>query len=66
MLVHLLDAFVGVGRALVPRVHIRFVCYFERFVQVVLDGGHGSADGRAPKAMGDQAEVSQAALDARV
>lgn len=37
---------------------------FESFSQVVLEGCEGSADGWSPKAMGDEAEVSQAALNA--
>ena len=38
---------------------------FESFSQVVLKGREGSADSWGPKAMSDEAEVSQAALNAR-
>lgn len=37
---------------------------FESFSQVVLKGREGSADSRGPKAVSDEAEVSQAALNA--
>lgn len=38
---------------------------FESFSQVVLKGREGSADSGGPKAVSDEAEVSQAALNAR-
>lgn len=38
---------------------------FESFSQVVLEGREGSADSGGPKAVSDEAEVSQAALNAR-
>lgn len=40
-----------------------FIQPLEGLHQVVLEGGEGSTDGRAPKAVGDQAEMSQTALD---
>lgn len=44
---------------------IHLVHLFERLVQVVLKWGHGGADGRRAEAVGDEAEVGQAALDSR-
>lgn len=38
---------------------------FESFSQVVLKGREGSADSGGPKAVSDETEVSQAALNAR-
>lgn len=46
-------------------VHEYFIQPLEGLHQVVLEGGEGGADGRAPEAVGDEAEVSQAALNAR-
>ena len=37
---------------------------FESFSQVVLEGREGGADSGSPKAVSDEAEVSQAALNA--
>ena len=44
-------------------VHEHFIQPLEGLHQVVLEGGERCADGRAPEAVGYQAEVSQAALD---
>lgn len=44
-------------------VHEYFIQPLEGLHQVVLEGGEGGADGRAPEAVGDEAEMSQAALD---
>lgn len=64
--VHLV-CFVGaVGRGLrgvSGRTHVHFVHLLERLVEVVLQRGHGRTDGRRAEAMGDEAEVSQAALN---
>lgn len=45
------------------RTHVHFVHLLERLIEVVLQRGHGRADGRRAEAVGDEAEVSQAALD---
>lgn len=44
-------------------VHEYFIQPLEGLYQVVLEGGEGGADGRAPEAVGYQAEMSQTALD---
>lgn len=67
VLLHLLRAFTAAfGRALrvAARAQVHFVHLFERLVQIVLQRGHGGADGRGTEAVGDEAEVGQAALDA--
>lgn len=66
MLVHLVDFVAAVGRGLrgvSGRTHVHFVHLLERLVEVVLQRGHGRADGRRAEAVGDEAEVSQAALN---
>lgn len=40
-----------------------FVQQFEGLQQIALEGTEGGADGRRAKAMGEQAEVGQAALN---
>lgn len=42
---------------------ISFVQQFEGLQQVALESAEGSADGRCAEAMGEQAEVGQAALN---
>lgn len=66
MLVHLVYFTGAVGgglRGVSARTHVHFVHLLERLVEVVLQRGHGRADGRRAEAVGDEAEVSQAALD---
>lgn len=43
-------------------VHEYFIQPLEGLHQVVLEGGEGGTDGRAPEAVGDEAEMSQTAL----
>lgn len=69
VLLHLLRTFAAaLRRALrvAARAQVHFVHLFERLVQIVLQRGHGSADGRGAEAVGDEAEVGQATLDARL
>lgn len=48
------------------RAQVHFVHLFERLVQIVLQRGHGGTDGWGAEAVGDEAEVGQTALDARL
>lgn len=43
---------------------LAFVQHFDRLHQVALEGGEGGADGRGAEAVGEQAEVGEASLDA--
>lgn len=43
---------------------LALVQHFDRLHQVALKGGECSADGRGPKAVGEEAEVGEASLDA--
>jgi len=43
---------------------LSFVQHFDRLHQVALEGGERGADGRSTKAVGEQAEVGEASLDA--
>lgn len=66
VLVHLVYFVGAVGRGLrgvSSRTHVHFVHLLERLVEVVLQRGHGRTDGRRAEAMGDEAEMSQAALN---
>lgn len=68
MLVHFVGRFASAfwgSLSVAGRAQIHLVHLFERLVQVVLKWGHGGADGRRAEAVGDEAEVGQAALDAR-
>lgn len=57
-------AVVCVAVGVVAEVH--FVHGLERLGEIVLQGGDGSTHRRAPKAVRDEVEVGQAALDARL
>lgn len=57
-------AVVCVAVGVVAEVH--FVHGLERLGEIVLQGGDGSTNRRAPKAVRDEVEVGQAALDARL
>lgn len=61
--VHLVYFVGAVGRGVSGRTHVHFVHLLERLVEVVLQRGHGRTDGRRAEAVGDEAEVSQAALN---
>ncbi len=64
--VHLIYFVGAIGRGLrgvSGRTHVHFVHLLECLVEVVLQGGHGRTDGRRAEAVGDEAEVSQAALN---
>ncbi len=43
---------------------LSFVQHFDCLHQVALEGGEGGADGRSAEAVGEQAEVGEASLDA--
>lgn len=43
---------------------LSFVQHFDRLHQVALEGGECGANGRSAKAVGEEAEVGEAALDA--
>lgn len=45
---------------------LSFVQQFDRLHQVALEGGERRADGGCTEAMGEQAEVGEASLDARL
>lgn len=67
MLVHFVGGFAAAVRGalgVVAKVHL--VDLFDGLVQVVLQGGHGGADGGGSETVGDEAEVGEAALDARL
>lgn len=66
MLLHLLQSLVRVRGALLPGVHVGLVYHDQRLFDVVLHGRHGGADGLAAEAVGNQAEMGQAVLDARL
>lgn len=66
VLLHLLQAFAGVGGAVVSRIHVGLVYDHQGLLYVVLHGRHGGTDGRAAEAVRDQAEVRQAVLDIRL
>lgn len=68
VLVHFVGRFASAfwgSLSVAGRAQIHLVHLFERLVQVVLKWGHGGADGRRAEAVGDEAEVGQAALDSR-
>ena len=68
MLVHFVGRFAPAfwgSLSVAAGAQIHLVHLFERLVQVVLKWGHGGADGRRAEAVGDEAEVGQAALDSR-
>lgn len=56
----------AVGGSLRVGAQVHFVHLFEGLAQVVLQRGHGRADGRRAEAVADEAEVGQAALNARL
>lgn len=69
VLVHFVGRFASAfwgSLSVAARAQIHLVHLFERLVQVVLKWGHGGADGRRAEAVGDEAEVGQAALDSRL
>lgn len=69
VLVHFVGRFASTvwgSLGVTTRAQVHLVYLFERLVQVVLKRGHGSADGRRAKAVSDEAEMSQAALDSRL
>lgn len=45
---------------------LALVQHFDRLHQVALEGGEGGADGGRPEAVGEEAEVGEASLDARL
>lgn len=45
---------------------LALVQHFDRLHQVALEGGECSADGGGPEAVGEEAEVGEASLDARL
>lgn len=45
---------------------LALVQHFDRLHQVALEGGERSADGGGPEAVGEEAEVGEASLDARL
>lgn len=45
---------------------LALVQHFDRLHQVALEGGQRSADGGGPEAVGEEAEVGEASLDARL
>ena len=69
MLLHFVGGFaaaVGGSLGVAAGAQVHLVHLLQGLVQVVLQRGHGGADGGRAEAMGDEAEVGQAALDARL
>lgn len=59
----MLELLIVAPAAVVAPAPLALVQHLERLLQVALEGGERRTDSGAPEAVGEQAEVGQAALD---